>query len=1711
MTNKVAVEIDFVFSNIDTEVAKVKTALASALSSVKGKDPLAGMTGDVARLADEYAKLSGKVKGGTKSVEDAANASKMAALKLEEQEQKVAKLTLSVGKMKRASEDAMSMEQRWVLFGMRRLALNDKLNDATIAQARAAFKAEEELRKLNKVALSNKGITEEQIEEYNKLSEVINAFQQISSRTHDAETARNQRWLAGNVRRLALMGELNQANLEQAQTALQAEKAFRELTESLAKTGQVTSSQIDEMKEYNEVLENFNRLVSGGLTKDEQWLASSFRRLAMTGQLSDENIKLAQSALLAEKALTELSGELAKTGGLDSAKNAQLKSAVETLTKLQGLGGGLTPTQSWLSSNLQRLATTEKLTPTTFGEAQRASLAQEAFKRLSDELASTQMFTDAKRDELLAHAKTLNDFNTLLNPPDSGGLNRDQEWLASNFRKLALQGKLNDSMIDQAKSALVAEKALTSLHEEMARGTRLTAIQMSEMDKHVKTINDFENVLRNAIDPMKKQRGFFDGFDSMVQRFESASFRLLMIGFTIQQAMSTAEAIGKFAIEGSQLIQSRSAYETLTRTTGVDPDFAKQIRLGADSLVTELDSIKIAGSLVSGAEGKFLNELISAGPELTNLARVIAASNPDALEQHGSIAGITKRLIEGIRKKEVELFDEFRIVVRQDQANRDYAEEIGKAPSQLSLVEEQIAFLNAVMKEGEIITAQMGGTADSVTDSYLRLGTVFREFGEQAKITFATMLMPFANEVSGQSLHDAITRTTARSNYLLGLKTQGGKPNIAGSLDQMILEGRDEITNRDFNESLSAGLWDMNPVSGDMGWRRLLMFSPATMPFAIAGNMDDADEERKKEIAFAILHKQMELSDYKGNVGGIWGQVFNGLGGVDAVTGEELIGLANSYATDKESYIRILTSLMNASGYSTSGLDMGALYGDKYTINVPNQAHAVSSFDRMLTGQRAPDLGTNYGELSREAFTQSILGSISKDTSGYGLLETAAGKGASPGEIYNIINALEDLDEQQKLAAVSSAALSAASIQLFTAASEGQISWIQAAGLVQDYENQLRKLVGYAPEFQAAFTSGLTQAVSQVDPLLGKFLESASSMGADYNDILSVVNATDELTESQREAALAAGQFASKQAMLLRLAEQGVITWEVAANALKAYSRQLLQTSYDIGAFSSADFSAFNSGLSSRLASVLANATKQSSGGADSDSSQPNAKASFRAKDDNWLNYSQAVPQAAPMDLMSAKWVEFFKVIAAEGVDPLRKSLTSLDEGLGGLTDTFYTTALGAGATVDQLIAVAVAMGAGEDATEAFRAVAAGQAMDVLAKEYLAGRVSAEQVGIAINTVREQINAGQDISLASVGLDFQQIYRSYQEKSSGGAGGGRQLEPEIDWGVELLQNASQQNLTPTEMVQLAMATGSFTDAQLMTALQEQAMAIATEKLATDVKDLGAENAVDYLQGFQDVITSFDSPESLAGALTSWYEKGFSPIDIAIAGQGGIPTMSQVGYVNAVRLQGNVSSYTYGLDPNDPKAQMLREEGLLAQDPIDIELQAKDDALIESIEAVLTDNEFTLELQADTDALYKSIQDFLMNAKFNLNLIIGEVEVSGTPTPTTNETNRPPAGGGPRPQAYAEGGYVGGPSHRRGGVSAELEGGEYVIPRSMMSPVVPMLLESLRSNPIAYMPPSHVTNKAGNSLTHNNQMSYQIVTNNYYGGNQGFKTELNALT
>lgn len=136
-----------------------------------------------------------------------------------------------------------------------------------------------------------------------------------------------------------------------------------------------------------------------------------------------------------------------------------------------------------------------------------------------------------------------------------------------------------------------------------------------------------------------------------------------------------------------------------------------------------------------------------------------------------------------------------------------------------------------------------------------------------------------------------------------------------------------------------------------------------------------------------------------------------------------------------------------------------------------------------------------------------------------------------------------------------------------------------------------------------------------------------------------------------------------------------------------------------------------------------------------------------------------------------------------------------------------------------------------------------------------------------------------------------------------------------------------------------------------------------------------------------------------------------------------------------------------------------------------------DQLVEDIQSVTEDAEYETTVRADTNELASEIQGALdagdFKVKVNVEVDASEVgsavdSAAGAATAPTSRSRQSGDGGGvPK---FAEGGPVSGPSHASGGVLAELEGGEYVIPKDKITPQVRSVLDDIRNNAaISYSP------------------------------------------
>ena len=155
----------------------------------------------------------------------------------------------------------------------------------------------------------------------------------------------------------------------------------------------------------------------------------------------------------------------------------------------------------------------------------------------------------------------------------------------------------------------------------------------------------------------------------------------------------------------------------------------------------------LAKGLVDATDGAIsLEEAMRSTAVITS-----AGIDPGSIERFGKVArgaalalgrdtqDAISRLTRGITKLEPELLDELGIMVRLDEASKNYADTIGKNVSDLSRYEKSQAFLNATLEEGE---RKFGALADVDVNVYDQLAAGLQNLAKSGIGSLADLISP---------------------------------------------------------------------------------------------------------------------------------------------------------------------------------------------------------------------------------------------------------------------------------------------------------------------------------------------------------------------------------------------------------------------------------------------------------------------------------------------------------------------------------------------------------------------------------------------------------------------------------------------------------------------------------------------------------------------------------------------------------------------------------------------------------------------------------------------------------------------------------------------------------------------------------------------------------------------------------------------------------
>lgn len=178
-------------------------------------------------------------------------------------------------------------------------------------------------------------------------------------------------------------------------------------------------------------------------------------------------------------------------------------------------------------------------------------------------------------------------------------------------------------------------------------------------------------------------------------------------------------AIGTFialAKRGSEIDDIAKSFNILESSLGGNVEELKKLREGAAGTISDIELMRIANQALIGTTGAFAAKFATTLPKLLEIARVQANATGQ------SVSEVYNAIINGVKQAQPRMLNHVGIIVKTTFANEAFAKSIGKDVADLSLEEQQMAALNAVMSAGGDVLAKYGGLAESADEKMGRLG-----------------------------------------------------------------------------------------------------------------------------------------------------------------------------------------------------------------------------------------------------------------------------------------------------------------------------------------------------------------------------------------------------------------------------------------------------------------------------------------------------------------------------------------------------------------------------------------------------------------------------------------------------------------------------------------------------------------------------------------------------------------------------------------------------------------------------------------------------------------------------------------------------------------------------------------------------------------------------------------------------------------------------
>ncbi len=269
--------------------------------------------------------------------------------------------------------------------------------------------------------------------------------------------------------------------------------------------------------------------------------------------------------------------------------------------------------------------------------------------------------------------------------------------------------------------------------------------------------------------------------------------------------------------QGAEVKQMTESFDGLLASIDAAPDTLQKYRDASKGTISDFQLMASTMTLVSGTSKSMSSELISATPQLLEIAKAATKLNPTL----GDTNFMFESLAKGIKRSSPMVLDNLGLIINIESAQRAYADAIGTTVAQLTGEQKQIALLNAVLDTGNNLIEQAGGNTDSATDAFAQWETTSENLSNTLKMELVpalTDVVTWLNEwaqwtpdekVQMAALSDEVLRSSSSyKEYAGALSKAAGESyyliDAQGNLREMI--GVEMI---DANYRLSKSDWEI--------------------------------------------------------------------------------------------------------------------------------------------------------------------------------------------------------------------------------------------------------------------------------------------------------------------------------------------------------------------------------------------------------------------------------------------------------------------------------------------------------------------------------------------------------------------------------------------------------------------------------------------------------------------------------------------------------------------------------------------------------------------------------------------------------------------------------------------------------------------------------------------------------------------------------------